>query len=295
MLFLATHITIIGDYTTKSLWWLHTRKNHNSDDNKRTVQFGRAAAPRAACGEIVWQHASSHWVCACGVLCVRTVAETGAFQGIVLECAFLAVFESFACVRVVMRNGKSAKEKMWWKQGRTPASGKEVRHHTFLHCACVCGGFYYPARTWLRSVCLEQCTFHGPLTHVLVLVQHLILQWRKMHVYNLQQFLKKREKNRINKREREGEHKYACARRARASEIELNGKSAKERGQDGKSERASFFVRVRVSIYPHARAQSLKHTHTRHLTCCFLSWLSFFFAHQMTILYSSNNKSLFLI
>jgi hypothetical protein len=91
------------------------------------------------------------------------------------------------------------------------------------------------------------------------------------HMHNLQQLLKERGKDRIRQQEREGEHKYACARRACASEIEMNGKSAKERGQDGKSERASFFVRVRVSIYPHARAQSLKHTHTRHLTCCFLS------------------------
>jgi len=48
------------------------------------------------------------------------------------------------------------------------------------------------------------------------------------HMHNLQQLLKERGKDRIRQQEREGEHKYACARCACASEIEMNGKSAKE-------------------------------------------------------------------
>ena len=41
-------LQVIAQQTTV----LATRGNHNSDDNKRTDQFGRTATPRAACGEI---------------------------------------------------------------------------------------------------------------------------------------------------------------------------------------------------------------------------------------------------
>jgi len=44
---------------------------------------------------------------------MRAAAEARAFEVIVLECALEAAFESFACVRAVVKNRKSAKEKMW--------------------------------------------------------------------------------------------------------------------------------------------------------------------------------------
>jgi len=204
-------------------------------------------------------------------------------------------FASFACVRAVMRNRKSAKEKMWWKLGRAPACGEEARHHTFLHCAFVCGGFYSPVRTWLHSVCLEQCTFHGPLTHILVLVQHLILQWGKMNTCTISSSCSKKKKGQ-NKKARERGWTQVRGHATCMRKWDWNERKECKRERARWQERTSeFFVRVCVSIYPHASAHSLKHTHTRHLTCCFLSQISFFFAHQSIILYNSNNKSLFFI
>ena len=207
-------------------------------------------------------------------------------------------FASFACVRAVMRNRKSAKEKMWWKQGRAPACGEEARHHTFLHCACVCGGFYSPARTWLYSVFLKliYCS-RSAYSYPCARSTADPSVEEDEHVHNLQQVLKERKKDRIRKREREGEHKYAGAQHACASEIEMNRKSAKERGQDVKSERASFSC-VCVWAYTRMQMRTFSNTHTHVILHAVSCPDSHFFLHikkQFCIIQITNHYFLYKV